>query len=322
MILFLYFLPLLNINDNLLFAEGFNYEDFENRLDNYEKWLDDTGLFQLYSIRSASFTLNKQEDKYSFYANDVGLKTKRVKNGYNLDKIRLYLYHYNNNQSEQFETEFAELNNIGLNDKLFYKFVHLFNIPYKKAIIHISEYNIAERETGPCFYRCNAGDNGVVSCSGRCLESAMRKAEIQLKEIKKISGMRTDDYPREVSISSFKIRKFIENYFFKRKGKIQVISIEDDAIEFCVSNIKNEIIANKNYWEKIEVSIFLTRKNTMLKIRCYIDAQYGAGLNKPPSNYSDMEPKYSEQLDNYTGELLVKIRDYIVVGNGKRRKNR
>ncbi len=88
-----------------------------------------------------------------------------------------------------------------------------------------------------------------------------------------------------------------------------------------MEGLQREVIKDKNFWERIQITLFYDKYEleqdgldyVALKMRCIVDGRYGTGLGKPSSEgYTyDMEPDYTEHLQNYAIQFLMKLQQYL-----------
>jgi len=114
-------------------------------------------------------------------------------------------------------------------------------------------------------------------------------------------------------LSGDNIFDFYQEYYKKIGGRVQLVDNEDNHFRFIVSGMRGEIIKNEKYWEKIYVSLLFNRTPTSIKIISILDGQYAPGIQRnPKSYYKDMDPVFSQDLHNYSGQLLVELKKYLV----------
>lgn len=83
-------------------------------------------------------------------------------------------------------------------------------------------------------------------------------------------------------------------------------AISGGAFSIQVDALKDEALHSEGWWESLEVACFLSVISTKAKLHCCVDGRYGAGAGKhPPTEYQDMEPKYTKQLQQYAASLLA-----------------
>lgn len=104
-----------------------------------------------------------------------------------------------------------------------------------------------------------------------------------------------------------KLEQFLKNKYESKGGVVLKDSSSNDTyITVTVKNIKNEVI--KKYWEKLQIIAILNKDKAKLNI--ILDGQYGSGFFTPSSRgYSDMEPIYKTELEEYSNALSSKIRE-------------
>ncbi len=107
------------------------------------------------------------------------------------------------------------------------------------------------------------------------------------------------------------ITKFVLEYFEERGGDIEFRNVEDGYIEVVVSGLKDEVI--RRHWERLRISLVFFTRTGGDKVRCIIDGQYASGFTQPTSAsaYLDMEPRYSQELNQYARHFLKNLKGHL-----------
>lgn len=264
-------------------------------------WLEDTelsDLLQLIKVRRSRHPLESMTHKV------YRLELRMVTQDTTLEQNLAYL--------REFDRVFKELNQVTLFEKLFHKHVHLFDLSLRDASVHVhvEDTDLATYLTEEGSLVTEESSSRVVGKSTLIKESELRKRPRALASPKAI------DVEPGIEVTPAELRSFFETYYAREPAvKIRFNDVEEGFVSFSVRGIRDEIV-DENYWEKIQVSLvfhWLPDKRAW-KFRCFLDAQFAPGLGrKPPraASYRDMEPKYTKQLNEYLGQLLVALRDHL-----------
>ncbi len=243
-------------------------------------------------------------------------------------------------------------------ENLFFKFIHLLGIPPEFAKLTIKDteleiiFFLVANKDGELYtfssvrlFRdlCNPLPGGVKGVGGiienifigeelndkKLIEKIKKignSKEIILKDMstdvdKKIENSRglNDSKEPQLLAAPEMITNFFKEYASKRGGKVQVTASTPRFINVYIKNLRNEVIPQSNYWENLQLSLFLFYKDKgFVDIGCVLDGQYAGGLGKlfpAEESFSDMEPQYAKQLQAYMGELLVNLQKYLATGD-------
>ena len=87
-----------------------------------------------------------------------------------------------------------------------------------------------------------------------------------------------------------------------------ITSLSDNWLALTVRHLRGEVIADKQYWERLQVIVAREPVKQTLTLRLILDGRYGSGL-APPSEmgYVDMEPVYTSYLNEYGKSLVLAI---------------
>jgi hypothetical protein len=203
-----------------------------------------------------------------------------------------------------------------LPEALFYKLVHLSQIPRGDAYVAIgvlgrtfetlrdqNSGRIIFRETEERLIRRPLMLQGVVA------PGPERKAEAPLRV-----GDSSDDLPRRVQL-------YLQDYFsLKNKAaglkppQVQLKPLEQDYVGMEVAGIRKVVVTDKNYWEQLQISIEIRKDGGEPRAVCYLDGKYasGIGLRLPAADaYTDMDPAYRLELERFVDALLRGLQEHL-----------
>jgi hypothetical protein len=104
------------------------------------------------------------------------------------------------------------------------------------------------------------------------------------------------------------IKQYLTSRYASAGGAVTVTALGDNWLALTVGHLRGEVIADKKYWERLQVFVAREPTKEMLTLRLILDARYGSGL-APPSDlgYIDMEPVYTSYLNEYGKSLVLAI---------------
>jgi hypothetical protein len=125
--------------------------------------------------------------------------------------------------------------------------------------------------------------------------------------------------PKKLSLS--KVKNICVERFGDPPYKLTFLETDKDLVEFVVKGFRGEIVDNKKFWEKLHVTLIWTERpeqNATL-VRMFLDAQFAGGNapNPAPTDYRDMEPRYSYQLHRFGKVLLENILGRLKTASAK-----
>ena len=213
---------------------------------------------------------------------------------------------------QRFNALFEKENKISLNKKLFFKFIHLFNISKRAASVHIHIYDtdISSYFSKEGVFITEVSDN------------RMKKKKITINlpasetaNSRNLYGPQKISLNSDLNINSDILLKYFKAYYSKIGAQFHPIDNEVDSIGFSVDKMKRQIITEKKLWEKIQISLDFLQDESRITLRCYIDGQFSSGIGSIApkwKNYKDMEPIYSDQLTIYASQILFDLKNYIL----------
>ena len=130
------------------------------------------------------------------------------------------------------------------------------------------------------------------------------------KAIKDIASKTLDNksFKKNIKLTTDQIENYMENKFSVPGVKFITSEKTENWISLVVKNIRNEVIDNEKYWERLQLFIFVSREANFDQVRLVLDGKYAAGLRAPSSlGYTDMEPKYVTNLSEYGNKLIQEL---------------
>jgi hypothetical protein len=101
------------------------------------------------------------------------------------------------------------------------------------------------------------------------------------------------------------IHRAVVAKYAKRGASILVTGMTAHWFSIVVRHLRGEVISGRQYWERLQLLVFLEPMGNATVVRLIVDGKYGAGLAPPDDlGYSDMEPIYTANLTDY-GKALV-----------------
>jgi hypothetical protein len=203
-----------------------------------------------------------------------------------------------------------------LPEALFYKLVHLAQIPRGDAYVAIGVLGrtfetLRDRNSGRIVFR-ETEDRLVrrpLMLQGVIAPGPERKAEASLRV-----GAGSDDLPRRV-------QRYLQDYFLlknKTAGlkppQVQLKPLEQDYVGMEVAGIRKVVVTDKNYWEQLQISIEIRNDGGERRAVCYLDGKYasGIGLRLPAADaYTDMDPAFRPELEGFVDALLHGLQEHL-----------
>jgi len=108
------------------------------------------------------------------------------------------------------------------------------------------------------------------------------------------------------------IARVLASHFNARNAKLTCIESGELYWEYEVTAAKGNVVRNRKYWERLQLSFMYLHSKSKAELRAVIDGRYASGLVEPPNDgFVDMEPRYSMELDKFTRSLLTEIKRAI-----------
>jgi hypothetical protein len=112
--------------------------------------------------------------------------------------------------------------------------------------------------------------------------------------------------------------QYVLSQYFERMNRLaglpaprlSLSPLEPNYSGIDVEGVRQLVITDKRYWERLQVSIELHQEAGQIRAVCYLDGKYAAGLGtRLPTDdaYADMDPSYRTQLERFVASLLQKL---------------
>lgn len=261
-----------------------------NQLPNYQKWLEQTNF-------SNVLTINRLEVEK--------------------EAVTLHFIIPNEGAWQGLKKSYDKENFQSLPEVLFYRMLHLFELPIGAAKIKITDnqryfINIEFKNNKLSIREPNPkgiDDNINISLT------RLNKSHTEITE-DNITG--NIEKVRTIIVDYFN-EKYSDKYarFESQKAKYKPIIEGDNSIHLQISNITDEIIDDLfiGYYELITIDIKIEQVNKEVKIFYTLQGKYGSGVFSAPrkTDYLDMETnEYVEYLKSYNQVLKSEIRKKIL----------
>lgn len=212
----------------------------------------------------------------------------------------------------KFTSEYSELSLNRFDEDLFYKIILLFELDPQFLEIHINgslfglmiKFDELKNDVGTFFI----GD----------LKSAGDDIEISKDDIKRIIQKTLKPQVTSLDLKKTKLERLIYNgivnYYRNKSANINVIPImaKRNQIVCSVCNLRNEVLKNSSYWEKLLIRITIVELENSFEFVCSIEGWWGTGINNPPELYENsMDVQYLPQLQLYVGEFLNNVLNFV-----------
>ncbi len=272
-----------------------NYSDlssyFESKKKSYQLWLNEIGLGEILKV-----------GKLDVYEDFVILQ--------------LNLNASSRDSSEaiwsQLREEYLTQHPIHLEDRLFLKLAHTFDVPYEDASIRVLSNNTNgkipaldgrvrfDQETQKIVVEGFAFRSKVEGT----LEVPKFRISEQFTVIEGNSNEKQNFEKKKYEVYD-KIRSRASVYYKSKPGKVEFRPGIEDPLTFVVKNIKEEVVPAKtlNPYEMLYFTITFSEDENNVYLNCIIDGKYGSGLffltPTGVKNYLEMFPKYKKELEEY-----------------------
>lgn len=307
-LIYFFSFPLI-AQENLLQDKPF----FEKQTQLYQRWLDHSGLGQYLRVEE----IEVKEKHLSLYLRFPFSDIDSVLNAW-----------------DQLKADFEATSGISLEEKLFYKMTVLMEVRPSAASVQL--YDTYDLRKEPLFFRGILFENGSV----RVEESNPKSISLDINLYPKaINGGKApsvadfhQQYSKETVFTS--VKAYVQNRYEKtacegRNPKVRIL--EDQAqLRFEVVDLCKEVLTDGNptlceilralgndcNWVKRELLTFtISYEKTMegFRLEMEIDGKYGSGFydNVRRGGYLSMEVDFNEELERYTDELAVQLRNAI-----------
>ncbi|MCI5178471.1 MAG: hypothetical protein D3911_03950 [Candidatus Electrothrix sp. AW3_4] len=248
---------------------------FDEKLEDYKKWLEHANLSNIISIDSLEiepdkvFLRLKMPDKHNW--------------------IRLNEY-----TKKTYQKELADI--------LFNQFAFQADLKNEQLDIKVDGTDAVVL----IFYE----NNNIVTRMPKKMGPVSSNLDIPINELK-ISSDSISLKEKKI-ISDVKntikneLRKYAEPYKARSSAyKFEIVSDIKDQLVIEINNIKKFIIGEDDYFERIKITSHIWQDNDSLRITFTLYGKYAAGIIWAPreSRYKDMEPNYSGKLKKFISKF-------------------
>jgi hypothetical protein len=108
---------------------------------------------------------------------------------------------------------------------------------------------------------------------------------------------------------------FLPERFTIGEPRFEYLEKSGAYVEVLVKGLRGEVIDGGGFWERIQLSFFVTGSEETRRLRVFVDGRLASGLGGYPPDTQftmDMEPDHAESLDVFARALVVALRDHIV----------
>lgn len=111
------------------------------------------------------------------------------------------------------------------------------------------------------------------------------------------------------------IPTFLPSFISSPKAKFSYLEKSNNFVEVIIRGLKGEVIQGGNEWEKIQISFIRSSQNSGIKeLIVLVDGHLASGIGRSPEDMQftkSMEPKFSNNLNNYAKKLSTSLISYI-----------
>lgn len=263
-------------------------------------WLQDTGLSDEISVIKVRFARHPNPDiERKIYR----LELRKTPIGESAADNLGYFEALNN--------RFLDITHSSLHEKIFQKFVHILGVSAGdvSSHIHVGETDFMTylgTEEWPITIDSNTKMIHREAVIASSIKPTLDIPPLTRKEHKRL--------PVQSPIKTEDIKKFFEEYYKIKSAKVEVIDITNRRLQLHINHLKGQIISNENFWEDLEISIYLDRQQNDTILDLHFDGNFAPGLgDMPPKDgtFKSMEPKFSKRLNEYGGMLIVELKSHL-----------
>ncbi len=219
---------------------------------------------------------------------------------------------------EQFLARYQADQGLSFPDKLFYKFIQIFDLKREEAAVH---FQVGSRDFA-AFVDPSSGALVFQPGSTRFdRESDIVKVPQVLSKTRSLAA--TVQKPAVEPDWPGKVRAFLEDYFrnANRRDGLPEPRIYPDCsgnhVGLKVSGLRGQALPDGKYWEKIQLEIDVWKVPEGIQLSANIDGAYAAGLRgaAAPSDYPEyMDHDYPNQLRDFSKTLFDKLKRALATG--------
>jgi len=139
----------------------------------------------------------------------------------------------------------------------------------------------------------------------------------------KLSDGPVIEYPAGSSAANLKktrksINEFLAGYYSKKgtfwyDAKFEILKDNYNELTFEVTQLSNEILNDRNYFEYIRIEIKLIKKDDKFDIKMDIMGKYSGGFGFLPrrSEYRNIETDFGDYKQRYQDKLALKLKNLL-----------
>jgi len=212
--------------------------------------------------------------------------------------------------------QFQPSNDRSLAEALFFKLVHLADIPREDARITVAVL-------GDTFAVARERASGRLRFEPTSDRLARRAVQLpDLVDAVPAQRLRAN-VPGviQASVLPDRVQRFLQDFFAHRNSeahlpapRLALKPLEPDYVGMEVAGIRRIVITGGDFWERLHVSIELRDTAQGRRAVCYLDGGYapGLGLRLPAADgYTDMSNKHQADLDRFADELMRGLQDHL-----------
>ena len=199
----------------------------------------------------------------------------------------------------QFSSDFQSFNKQHFETKLFFKAINNIGLPAETTIVHVHVAN-----TDVATY---LSDSGYTVTTNTIHRNSVTHAPVPSSDIAQLPSLNLTERASVVEFNE-KVVDIMEGLVtdhYDTRGSLERLHKNSNLrlISFGITGLKNEVVKGGNHWEELEGTLVLSFRHQEFDLLLHLDGRFAAGglsANPPKSDaYSDMEPRYNKQLNNY-----------------------
>ncbi|MDJ0740367.1 MAG: hypothetical protein QNJ91_11655 [Gammaproteobacteria bacterium] len=273
-----------------------------------ERWLAAEGLAQDLELQKLRWGPHADNPDAKW----LKLELRFVSQGTNQDQ--------ENRRFQQLLERYRGIAGTSLPDRLFYKFLHASGVQRRDAYVAIGVLT----RTFESRYDPTAGQLAFRETDDRLIRrSTLLRMPVQTAQVlRKPVGLGfgredPDDLPR-------RIQHALQRFFLQHNQQaglpppqLTLKPLERWYAGIEVQGTRKLVLTDKNYWERLQVSIELHAEGDEVRAVCYLDGMYAAGLGSrlpAEDGYADMDPAYRPELERFVDALLHDLQADFAAG--------
>jgi hypothetical protein len=202
------------------------------------------------------------------------------------------------------EEAFYEATGSSFWDHVLRKAASIEGVPTRTIVAHLPVYCapsvIYEREPG------QADRHG-----GECLMGSAKQTVILPSNTSSQPGR--DPIPRKVSLQD-SAQLFLKT-FLPGDAQFEFIDRSDTSVEIMVRNIRGQVIPMGRMWEKIDISLILSKvQSQQFELLVFVDGLTATGLGRyPPDSQftTGLEPEHAGELSTFARKVALSYRNFL-----------